>query len=84
MCLKFFANVSSFHFTIPYKKSGTISDREGEMVPGYIIWCGLVAEATGDVAIGLDAAIAEEGPPAAYLFGTAHVDIYDDAFLVGG
>ena len=46
--------------------------------------CGLVAEAFGEVAIGLDAAIAEEGPPAAYLFGAAHVDIYDDAFLVGG
>jgi hypothetical protein len=27
----------TFHFTIPYKKSGTISDREREMVPGYMI-----------------------------------------------
>lgn len=43
-----------------------------------------VAESLGEVAIGLDAAIAEEGPPAAYLFGSLHINIYDDAFLVGG
>lgn len=43
-----------------------------------------VAESLGEVAIGLDATVAEEGPPAAYLFGAVHVDIYDDAFLVGG
>ena len=35
-----------------------------------------------DVAIGIDAAVAQEGPPAAYLFGVTQVDVDDYALLL--
>ena len=43
-----------------------------------------VAKSLGEVAIGFDATVAKEWPPTAYLFGALHINIYDDAFLVGG
>ena len=39
---------------------------------------GLVAEAAGEVVVGIDAAVAEEGPPAADLLGTMEVDVNDE------
>lgn len=44
-----------------------------------------VVEAGEDGRVGVDAAVAEEGPPAAYLLGAAHVDVdYGGGFGVGG
>ena len=39
---------------------------------------GLVAEAAGEVVVGIDAAVAEERPPAADLLGTMDVDVNDE------
>ena len=39
---------------------------------------GLVAEAAGEVVVGIDAAVAEERPPAADLLGTMEVDVNDE------
>jgi hypothetical protein len=41
-----------------------------------------VAESLGEVAIGLDATVAEEGPPAAHLLGVSQVKLDDDALLL--
>lgn len=41
---------------------------------------GLVAETAGEVVVGIDTAVAEEGPPAADLLGTTEVDVNDEIF----
>lgn len=45
---------------------------------------GSVVEAAEDVGVGVDAAVAEEGPPAAHLLAAAHVDVdYCGGFFFG-
>ena len=41
-----------------------------------------VAESLGEVAIGLDATVAEEGPPTAHLFAMSQVDVHDNTFFL--
>ena len=43
---------------------------------------GLIAEAEGEVVVGIDAAVAEEGPPAADLLGAMEVDVHDEVFFL--
>lgn len=46
---------------------------------------GLLAVAGEDGGVGVDAAVAEEGPPAAHLLGAVQVDVdYTGDFGVGG
>lgn len=48
-------------------------------------WGGSVVEAAEDGGVGVDAAVAEEWPPAAHLLAAAHVDVDDGGCLtVGG
>lgn len=38
----------------------------------------LISEAEGEVLIGVDAAVTEEGPPATHLLGTLEVDVHEE------
>ena len=41
-----------------------------------------VAVAAGQVAVVFDAAVAEEGPPAAHVLAVVKVEVYDDGFFL--
>ena len=43
---------------------------------------GLIAEAEGEVVVGIDATVAEEGPPAADLLGAMEVDVHNEVFFL--
>ena len=43
----------------------------------------VVAEAEEEVLVGVDAAVAEEGPPAAHLLGAVEVEVNDEVLGLG-